>query len=217
MRSKIFTLLELLIVIAIMALLISILFPALAKVKAKAAQISCISNLKSVGLAHVNYMNDYDSYLVMTYNFRSPSRHWFFTSYLGQYLMPSFNDIYWPDVKAYPMIHCPALRTTSSVTVPTSFIYGCNISVCGYYNDAAANDGPFKAQALGSPTEKIIGGDASGPDHNAIMHKNASHLGNADRFVHDKQANHLFLDIHVSGSNVTEVLSMQARNYFQHP
>jgi prepilin-type N-terminal cleavage/methylation domain-containing protein len=58
--SKGFTLIELLVVIAIIAILAAILFPVFAQAREKARAISCLSNTKQVGLAIMQYVQDYD-------------------------------------------------------------------------------------------------------------------------------------------------------------
>jgi prepilin-type N-terminal cleavage/methylation domain-containing protein/prepilin-type processing-associated H-X9-DG protein len=60
MKMRAFTLIELLVVIAIIAILAAILFPVFAKVREKARQTMCLSNEKQIGLAVIQYNNDYD-------------------------------------------------------------------------------------------------------------------------------------------------------------
>jgi prepilin-type N-terminal cleavage/methylation domain-containing protein len=71
-----FTLIELLVVIAIIAILAAILFPVFAKVREKARQTACLSNEKQIGLAYMQYVQDYDETFEFSQTFGVAGAGW---------------------------------------------------------------------------------------------------------------------------------------------
>ncbi|UCC67183.1 MAG: DUF1559 domain-containing protein [Armatimonadota bacterium] len=53
-----FTLIEILVVMAIIAILVALIFPVFTKARAAARQASCMSNLRQIGMAMLMYRND---------------------------------------------------------------------------------------------------------------------------------------------------------------
>lgn len=62
--SRRFTLIELLVVMAVIAVLAAMLLPALSQTKGVAKRVLCMSNLKTINLAILQYQEDFQSFLV---------------------------------------------------------------------------------------------------------------------------------------------------------
>lgn len=106
-----FTLIELLVVIAIIALLAAILFPVFTQARENARRSSCQSNLRQLGMAVVQYTQDYDDTLPVNVN----GSIWAYCLY--------------PYVKSTQVYRCPSDPTKStSPRVPVSFAFNYDIA-----------------------------------------------------------------------------------------
>ena len=66
--GRLFTLVELLITVMILAILTSLLLPALNRARGKAQSAGCLNNMKMLGIASTQYSGDFDDWLVPNWN-----------------------------------------------------------------------------------------------------------------------------------------------------
>jgi prepilin-type N-terminal cleavage/methylation domain-containing protein len=78
-----FTLVELLVVIGIIALLISVLLPALSKARAQANAAACLSNVRQWSTAVMLYANDNKQGLCFYDGTANPDFYWLVGKYIG--------------------------------------------------------------------------------------------------------------------------------------
>ncbi len=152
-----FTLIELLIVIAIIAILAAMLLPALGKAKDKAHSISCINNIKQLSGGVMAYVNDWSDWLPRNGGYydaeatiASPSYVELIAPYLGTKYS---NTLEWRSKTK--VIWCPAMV---AIAVP-GFTYALNyrsygMSLAIYYN--SSNTQHKMAEMKGSPSARLM-------------------------------------------------------------
>lgn len=124
MKRKNFSLIELLIVIAIIAILVGTLLPALAKARTSAIRISCASVQKQMFLGLNLYASDYRWYPIaaQSVSTESFSGHWFLFKILP-YMGVKQTLKNWTDscnLRRHKAIFCPATQVVGSDTISYS-------------------------------------------------------------------------------------------------
>ena len=200
-----FTLIELLIVIAIIAILAAMLLPALGKARQSALSTSCKGNLKQIGLLQIMYAEDYDGGAAPNIDNDSANPR----LPLWQHTLLRLNQV------SNKVMYCPAQSnngTKTSRTYPDGKAYTvhqkhytCNGTGVGNIT-SGKRDSSWAAKTpiyltkiiKGNLAEKVMISDT---DHDSTGFHWQSSLAHRERFGttrHNRRSNILWFDGHVT-------------------
>ncbi len=206
-----FTLVELLVVFAVIAILASLLLPTLSATKAAAKRIQCVDNLRQLGLATQMFWDDNDD---LTFRYLAGATNggrlywfgWLKPGTEGDREFDPAQGALYPYLQGTGVEICPSLDYGSSI-----YKYKAGVAAYGYGYNLYLGQTSINTSRISSPSETVLLADAAqindfqapaSPDNPMLEEfyyvdaDEGSGYPNA-HFRHQRQANAVFCDGHV--------------------
>ena len=207
-----FTLIELRVVIAIIAILAGMLLPALTKARIAGQTAACKGNLKNVGMFVFMYTDENSDYIPAIFDGRrgSEAADWWVWPFLEKQGIGLTKN-------AYKYKGCPSPRPKIAAKTPTTYadtydwaLYGYN-SYLGYHDSTGAvgtswsqNYGTGTLGKVVNPSDKILAADTNLDVTLAYIRFYENYADDTMGWLHAGSCNMAFLDGHVKTHKNTD-------------